>query len=121
MKKDRFEKLLGSLTEVREHVSGGRFRGRIRDVDVGAEDIRGVRERSGMTQREFADAFGIGLGTLQKWERGERRPSGAAKSLLLVMKTDLRAVTKALGRVTAGDAGRHRAAQAGVRRPRSAA
>jgi putative transcriptional regulator len=35
-----------------------------------------------MTQSQFAAAFGIGLGTLQKWQRGERRPSGAAKSLL---------------------------------------
>jgi hypothetical protein len=33
---------------------------------------------------------------LQKWERGERRPSGAAKSLLLVMQNDLPAVVKAL-------------------------
>ena len=37
------------------------------------------------------------LGTLQKWERGERRPSGAAKSLLRVMQTNLPAVAGALG------------------------
>ncbi len=102
MKKERFDQLLRGLSEVREHVATGRFRGRICDVEVGAQDIRGVRERSGMTQREFAEAFGIGLGTLQKWERGERKPSGAAKSLLLVMQADLPAVTKAL----AGERGR---------------
>jgi hypothetical protein len=33
---------------------------------------------------------------LQKWERGERRPSGAAKSLLRAMQADLPAVVKAL-------------------------
>jgi putative transcriptional regulator len=56
-----------------------------------------VRERSGLTQAQFAGAFGIGPGTLQKWERGERRPSGAAKSLLRVMQVDLSSVARALG------------------------
>jgi len=97
VKKNRFDRLAASLGQVREHVSGGRFAGRIREIEVGAADIRSVRERSGMTQVQFAEAFGIGLGTLQKWERGARRPSGAAKSLLLVMQTDLRGVVKALG------------------------
>jgi len=96
MKKERFDRLVASLDEVKSHVATGRFAGRISKVDVGPEDIRAVRERSGMTQRQFADAFGIGLGTLQKWERGERRPSGAARSLLLVMRADLAAVLKAL-------------------------
>src|SRR5690606_6786636 len=81
MKKERFDQLLESLEEVRGHVATGRFGGRIRNVEVGAGAIRAVRERSGMTQSQFAATFGIGLGTLQKWERGERRPSGAAKSL----------------------------------------
>ena len=96
MKKDRFDRLVDSLGDVRSHVATGRFAGRISKVEVSAGDIRGVRERSGMTQQEFAAAFGIGLGTLQKWERGERRPSGAAKSLLRVMQADLPAVVKAL-------------------------
>jgi putative transcriptional regulator len=97
MKRERFDRLVESLGEVRRHVAIGRFGGRISEVEVGAGEIRTVRERSGMTQNQFAAAFGIGLGTLQKWERGERRPSGAARSLLMVMKTDLPSVVKALG------------------------
>ena len=97
MRKDRFERLAASLAEVRGHVAGQAFAGRIRDVEVGAADIRAIRERSGMTQSQFAATFGIGVGTLQKWERGVRRPSGAAKTLLLVMDADLRGVVKALG------------------------
>lgn len=97
MKKERFDRLVESLGEVREHVATGRFAGRIREIEVDAGTIRAVRERSGMTQSQFAATFGIGLGTLQKWERGERRPSGAAKSLLMVMQADLPGVVKALG------------------------
>jgi putative transcriptional regulator len=96
MKKSRFDRLVASLDEVREHVTTGHFAGRISKVELGASDIRAVRERSGMTQQQFAATFGIGLGTLQKWEQGERRPSGAAKSLLKVMQADLSAVIKAL-------------------------
>src|SRR5439155_25064633 len=90
----RFDRLVESLGEV--HVTGGRFAGRISRIVVSADDIRAVRERSGMTQAQFAATFGIGIGTLQKWERGERRPSGAAKSLLRVMQADLPSVVKAL-------------------------
>jgi putative transcriptional regulator len=100
MKKQRFDRLVESLHEVRAHMAGARFGGRILDVEVGADDVRAVRERSGMTQQQFADTFGIGLGTLQKWERGERHPSGAARSLLLVMQADLPSVVKALGVAT---------------------
>jgi putative transcriptional regulator len=96
MKKKRFDRLVASLEEVRTHVTSGRFAGRITKIAVDADDIRAVRRRSGMTQAQFAATFGIGLGTLQKWERGERRPSGAAKSLLRVMQTDMKSVVKAL-------------------------
>ncbi len=96
MKKKRFDRLVASLEEVRTHVTSGRFAGRITKIAVNAGDIRAVRRRSGMTQTQFAATFGIGLGTLQKWERGERRPSGAAKSLLRVMQTDMESVVKAL-------------------------
>lgn len=98
----RFDRLVGSLEEVGSHVGGGRFAGRITEVAIGADDIRTVRKRSGLTQTEFAATFGIGLGTLQKWERGERRPSGAAKSLLRVMQADLASVVRALGMPPAG-------------------
>jgi putative transcriptional regulator len=97
MKKERFERLAASLAQVRGHVAGRRFAGRIREIEVAPGDIRSVRERAGMTQSQFAETFGIGIGTLQKWERGVRRPSGAAKSLLLVMQSDLPGVVKALG------------------------
>jgi putative transcriptional regulator len=97
MKKSSFDQLTASLEEVREHVATGRFAGKMTRVKIGAEDIRALRRRSGMTQEQFAAAFGIGLGTLQKWERGERHPSGAAKSLLRVMQVDTPAVVKALG------------------------
>jgi len=96
MRKERFDQLVASLEEVKEHITTGKFRGRISQIDVQPIDVRAIRKRSGMTQQRFAKTFGIGLGTLQKWERGERRPSGAARSLLLVMQANLQVVVNAL-------------------------
>ena len=39
-------------------------------------DVKKLRQRVGMTQVEFASMFGISLGTLRHWERGDRIPRG---------------------------------------------
>ncbi len=43
-----------------------------------------ARQASGLSQAQFAQVLGISLRTLQKWEQGEREPSGAAKSLIRI-------------------------------------
>jgi hypothetical protein len=63
MKKERFERLVQSLGEVRDHVATGRFAGRMSEVEVAADAIRAVRERLGVTRSR------------QRWcRRAARRP-----------------------------------------------
>ena len=38
--------------------------------------------------QEFARAAGAPLGTVRKWERGERSPSGAARMLVRILARD---------------------------------
>ena len=45
-------------------------------------DVKGLRKRLKMSQTEFAESFGISLGTLRHWERGDRNPQGPALILL---------------------------------------
>lgn len=45
-------------------------------------DVKKVREKTGLTQNQFAATFGISLGTLRHWERGDRKPHGPALILL---------------------------------------
>jgi putative transcriptional regulator len=48
-------------------------------------DPQEIRQRLGLTQREFSQQFQIALGTLRDWEQGARRPDSAAKAYLRVI------------------------------------
>ena len=63
-------------------------------------DVKAIRENVGMSQPEFASAFGISLGTLRHWERGDRKPRGPALVLLNVVAKEPKAVLKALSPAT---------------------
>ena len=59
-------------------------------------DVKDVRKNMGMSQTEFASAFGISVSTLRHWERGDRVPQGPALVLLNVVKKEPQAVLNAL-------------------------
>ena len=59
-------------------------------------DAREARLKLGLSQREFAAVIGTGVGTVRKWELGTRRPSGAARTLIEVIKREPKAVRRAL-------------------------
>jgi putative transcriptional regulator len=58
--------------------------------------VRALRARLGLTQAQFARRFGFTLDTVQQYEQGRRRPSGAASTLLRVIEADPEAVVRAL-------------------------
>ena len=43
-----------------------------------------AREKSGLTQAEFAKLLGVSVRTLQDWEQGRREPNAAAQTLIKV-------------------------------------
>ena len=51
---------------------------------VSVPPVVSARHASGLSQAQFAAVLGISVRTLQKWEQGEREPSGAAKSLIRI-------------------------------------
>jgi len=59
-------------------------------------DVKNIRAKIGMTQNEFASAFGISVSTLRHWERGDRVPHGPALVLLNVVAKEPQTVLKVL-------------------------
>lgn len=59
-------------------------------------DVRAVRAKTGLSQEQFAETFGVSVATLRNWEQGRRTPEGAARVLLTVIDRDARAVMRAL-------------------------
>ncbi len=56
--------------------------GRVSTLEV--SPIAAARQKIGLSQSEFAKMLGVSLRTLQEWEQGRRKPSGAAKSLITI-------------------------------------
>ncbi|HEX4368657.1 MAG TPA: helix-turn-helix domain-containing protein [Rhodopila sp.] len=59
-------------------------------------DVRAIRRGAGMTQMEFAAAYEFSVRTVQEWERGAKRPSGPARTLLRAIKGDPEGLRRAL-------------------------
>lgn len=59
-------------------------------------DVRAIRHAAGMTQAKFADTYEFSVRTVQEWERGAKKPSGPARTLLRAIKADPEGLRKAL-------------------------
>ena len=96
MKKHMFEELLGSVRE-----AGAILRGEqkpSRRVVVGSSGVRAIRQRTSLSQSEFAGLIGVSVKTLQNWEQDRRRPTGPASALLSIIAHDPVLAMKAIHR-----------------------
>ncbi|WP_020508017.1 helix-turn-helix domain-containing protein [Lamprocystis purpurea] len=72
------EELLQAVRDIK----AGRY-GSVYEVEP--NEIAATRLRCGLSQAQFAAALRISPRTLQQWEQGRRRPSGAAETLLKIV------------------------------------
>jgi transcriptional regulator with XRE-family HTH domain len=56
-------------------------------------EARRRRKEAGFTLREVAEATGVGIDTIWRWENGRRRPGGQAALVYLEVLERLRALS----------------------------
>ena len=94
MNKKRFSRLMASVEEMDEIVRGEREPSR--EFHVDAEQVRVVRQKTGLSQAKFARVLQIDVGTLRNWEQGRRSPTGPARALIHAINKDPESVLRAL-------------------------
>jgi putative transcriptional regulator len=72
------------LQSVREMKSG--------QTRVVSSPVIEARQKTGLSQSQFAALLGVSVRTLQGWEQGRKQPSGAARTLLAIASINPKAV-----------------------------
>ena len=70
-------KLLQSVHEMRAGKAA-------RATRIATNEVVAARMKSGLSPAQFAKALNISARTLQEWEQGRRKPSGAALALIRI-------------------------------------
>ena len=73
--------IAGGIRDIKAGRAGRRY-------TVGSFPIVRAREKSGLSQSQFAALLGVSVRTLQEWEQGRREPSAAAKTLIKIAEID---------------------------------
>jgi putative transcriptional regulator len=97
MGKKAFDSIAAGLRAAIEYAKGDKTKGRLHRVYVPQVDVGTVRANLGLSQGEFAAAFGVSVGTVRNWEQGRRRPEGPARVLLAVIDKAPKSVLDTLG------------------------
>ena len=79
------ERFIAGLRDAVDYVQGG-GRGDERLIVPEEVDVQAIRRGLGLSQHEFALRYGFPVGTVRNWEQGRRRPEGAARLLLEIIR-----------------------------------
>ena len=80
------------LQAVREMKSGKSAR----VTTVAPNQVAAARQKTGLSQAQFAQVLHISSRTLQEWEQGRRQPSGAAQALIRIAMRHPEVIVEAL-------------------------
>ncbi len=92
--------LIAALGQALAHARGENSGvGRVHEIDTARKDVdvKAVRQRVGLKQREMARIMDMSLSGYRKWEQRKRSLSGPARTMLVVMEREPQAVMRALG------------------------
>jgi putative transcriptional regulator len=87
----QFEELLASVKDMGKHMRGQKVAGAV-VREIPEPDVKAIRERTGMSQSQFAYLIGVKPKTLQNWEQRRVRPAGPARALLKIVEANPQAL-----------------------------
>jgi putative transcriptional regulator len=94
MDKKLFEELVGSVKEAGKIKRSQKRPARKTQIEL--PNVRKIREKSGLSQSQFARMLRVSPKTLQNWEQKRRQPNGPAIALLKVVDRNPEIVLKTL-------------------------
>lgn len=102
MDHELFRDLVASLKEA-DAIAHGKIKPARRTVLMAPPnrlpiDAKTVREKTGLTQSEFAIVMNVSVKTLQNWEQSRRMPTGPAAALLKIVFNAPELALRALNR-----------------------
>lgn len=89
-----YESIMTGLTEAIEDAKSKEQKLKRRVVTIvpvkeyEASEIKAIRNNTGLSQKLFAGYMGVSDKTVEAWESGKNKPSGAASRLLTMMEMD---------------------------------
>jgi putative transcriptional regulator len=86
MSKRAFDKIAGGIKEAIQIARGERKPAKLY---VPPEiDVRAIRTKLGLSQDDFAAAFGFTVHQIRQWEQARCRPVGAIRAYLMIIDRD---------------------------------
>lgn len=96
MSTDALRAILDGVKDAIAFTQGDMSRGKTHFPSILEIDVGELRGRLNLTQSEFAQGFGVSLGTLRNWEQHRRKPEGPARVLLTVISKNPEHVVSAI-------------------------
>ncbi|MCR5748062.1 MAG: helix-turn-helix domain-containing protein [Lachnospiraceae bacterium] len=99
-KNNVYESIITGLNEALEDAQGKqpilkRHKVTVEPVKVyDADEVKKIRNSTGMSQKIFASYMGVSEKTVEAWEAGTNHPSGAASRLLSMIEIDKELIVK---------------------------
>ena len=98
MEKESFDELLESARQAAAILRGDAPPSR--QFTFTSADVKAIRQRLGLSQRNFAMLLGVSTDTVQNWEQNRRKPRGAARLLLLIAQRHPEVLTEVIEEVS---------------------
>ena len=88
-----YESIMQGLTEAVDYqhgkINARKTKLTVKPVDsFNNDDIKQIRQKTGLSQVMFAGSLGVSPKTVEAWENGRNKPEGASRRLLEIVRDD---------------------------------